>query len=366
METTMIQSVHNKKPAILITGVSGMIGSTVCRQFDRDYRLIGLDVEPPREACGDVDFHQVDLTDAESVESVLETIRKQTGGHLASVLHLAAYYDFSGQDSPLYQKITIAGTKRLLRALQKFELVEQFIFSSTLLVMKPAERPLAEDDPTRAEWPYPVSKLLTERVIHDKRGSIPAVILRIAGVYDEHCHSWPLSHQISRIYEKQFESYLYPGQTNHGTAFVHLLDLVDVFRRSIERRGELGEEEIFLIAEPGVMSYSELQDQLGKLIHHKRWPTIRIPKPVAKAGAWVKGKLADDDDSEPIKPWMVDLADDHYEARITKARTKLGWVPKHRLRTTLPSMIEHLRENPVHFYEEHELSIPEEMPEIAG
>ncbi|HSG70154.1 MAG TPA: NAD(P)-dependent oxidoreductase, partial [Planctomycetaceae bacterium] len=148
----MIQSIHNKKPAILITGVSGLVGSTVCRQLERDYRLIGLDVERPRKARGNVEFHQVDLTDADSVESALETIRKQTGGHLASVLHLAAYYDFTGKDSPLYQKITIAGTKRLLRELQKFELVEQFVFSSTLLVMKPAERPIAEDDPTRAEW----------------------------------------------------------------------------------------------------------------------------------------------------------------------------------------------------------------------
>lgn len=362
----MIQSVHNKKPTILITGVSGMIGSTVCRQLDRDYRLIGLDIEPPRDDCRDVDFHPVDLTDAESVASTLETIRKQTGGHLTGVIHLAAYYDFTGKDSPLYQKITMAGTKRILRALQKFELVEQFIFSSTLLVMKPAERPLVEDDPTCAEWPYPISKLLTERVIHDKRGSIPAVILRIAGVYDDDCHSWPLSHQISQIYEKQFESHLYPGQTNHGTAFVHLLDLVEVFRRLIERREELGEEEVFLIAEPGVMSYSELQDQLGNLIHHKQWPTIRIPKTVAKAGAWLKSKLADDDDPEPIEPLMVDLSDDHYEASITKAQTKLDWVPKHHLRTTLPSMIAHLRENPVHFYEEHELSIPEEMPEING
>jgi hypothetical protein len=43
---------------------------------------------------------------------------------------------------------------------------------------------------------------------------------------------------------------------------------------------------VFLLAEPDVMSYEELQDQLGRLIHGREWPTIRIPKPVDKAGAW--------------------------------------------------------------------------------
>lgn len=353
----------NQKPAILITGVSGMIGSAICRQFGDDYHIIGVDVEPPHEHFEALNFHQVDLTDAESVESTMETVRNQTGGHLASVLHLAAYYDFSGKDSPLYQKLTIAGTKRLLRALQKFDRVEQFVFSSTLLVMQPDEELLSENDPTRAEWAYPASKLITERVIHDQRGSVPAVILRIAGVYDDHCHSWPVSQQIARIFEKQFESYVFPGQTDHGTAMVHLDDLVDAFRRVVEQRDELGEEELFLIAEPDVMSYAELQDELGKLIHHKHWPTIRIPKAVAKAGAWVKEKLADEDDPEQIQPWMVDLADDHYEVEITKARNQLDWNPQHRLRNTLPSMIEHLRDNPRVFYEEHQIDIPDEMPE---
>lgn len=53
-----------------------------------------------------------------------------------AVFHLAAYYSFSGKDSPLYKKITVEGTERMLRELQAFE-VGQFIFSSSMLVANP-------------------------------------------------------------------------------------------------------------------------------------------------------------------------------------------------------------------------------------
>ena len=193
-----------------------------------------------------------------------------------------------------------------------------------------------------------------------QRGEIPAVNLRIAGVYDEECHSLPVSQQISRIYERQFEGHVFPGETDHGQALVHLDDLVDCFLRVIERRETLGAEEMFLIAEPDVMSYSELQDRIGELIHGKKWTTFRIPKFVAKAGAWTQGKLASGDDEQPfIKPWMIDLADDHYAADISHARNKLGWDPKHRLRDTLPAIVESLKRDPRRWYKINGLPLPE-------
>jgi hypothetical protein len=39
------------------------------------------------------------------------------------------------------------------------------------------------------------------------------------------------------------------------------------------------------------MSYAELQDCIGELVHGEGWPTIRILKIVAKAGAWAQEKL---------------------------------------------------------------------------
>ena len=46
---------------------------------------------------------------------------------IASAIHLAAYYDLSGQPNPKYDSITVEGTRRLLRGLQKgFEVTTPF------------------------------------------------------------------------------------------------------------------------------------------------------------------------------------------------------------------------------------------------
>jgi peroxiredoxin len=128
-------------------------------------------------------------------------------------------------------------------------------------------------------WDYPRSKIEAERVIRQECGKIPAVILRIAGAYYEDCHSILIAQQIARIYERRLESYLFPGNPDHGQAFVHLSDLVDCFQRVIEICHELGPREVFLIAEPDMVSYAELQNCLGDLIHGEDWPTIRRMRP---------------------------------------------------------------------------------------
>lgn len=52
-----------------------------------------------------------------------------------------------------------------------------------------------------------------------------------------------------------------------------------------------------------------------------------------------------------IKPWMIDLADDHFEMDSSSAKKMLDWTPEHGLRDTLPKMIKNLKDNPEHFYE---------------
>jgi nucleoside-diphosphate-sugar epimerase len=351
----------SERPIILVTGSAGLIGRRVVKAFSANFEVVGLDLKRPEKLVAGTDFIECDLTKDESVVLALDAAREKHGDHLASVIHLAAYYDFSGEPSDMYRKLTVEGTFRLLRKLQEFR-TEQFVFSSSLLVMEPAEEEdekITEFSPLEDEpWDYPRSKIEAEELIRQERGHIPTVILRIAGVYDEDCHSIPIAQHISRIYEKKFESYFFPGDRDHGQAYVHLDDLIGCIQRAVELRSKL-KNEIFLIAEPDVMSYDELQDSLGELIQGKEWLTIRIPKVVAKAGAWAKEKIAGEEETF-IKPWMVDLADAHYPVAIGHARERLGWEPKHRLRDTLPEMISRLKADPRKWYEMNGLSWPED------
>lgn len=334
------------RPVVLITGSSGLLGTAITAALLPDHHVVGLDVKAPESTPEGLDHVFCDLTDEESVKKAVGEVAARFGPRLASVIHLAAYYDFSGEPSPLYQELTVEGARRLARQLKLLQ-VEQLVFSSTLLVMEPAApgEVITEESPLQAEWAYPRSKVEAERVLESEHGDVPLVVLRIAGVYDDDGHSLPIGQQIARIHEKQLESIVFPGNPGHGQPFVHLHDVAECFRRVVELRQELGKHEVFLVAEPETPTYEQLQDIIGKAIHGRAWPTIRIPAPVAKAGAWAKEHGPGGGD-QFIKPWMIDLADAHYPVSVARARERLGWEPRHRLTRRLPVILERFKADP--------------------
>lgn len=342
------------REVVLITGCSGRIGFKAAERFSGAYEIVGFDVFLAGH-LPDVEFMIVDIASDTSVREGLEAVRKEYGNKIAAVIHLAAYYNFSGGGWPLYEKITVQGTKRLLDHLQSFE-VEQFIFSSTMLIHAPCKvgERINEDSLVVAKWEYPKSKVLTEEIIHTHRGKIPAVILRIAGVYEDRCHSIPLSNQIQRIYEKQLEGHLFAGDPSHGAAFVHMDDIIEALWLCVQKRKSLPPELVLLIGEDQTLSYDELQKEFARLIHGTSWKTWSVPKPLAKIGAWVQDHLPFMKESF-IKPWMIDLADDHYVLDISRAKKYLGWTPKHSLKESLPKMIAALKDDPQGWYDENKL-----------
>lgn len=353
-----VRNGKSNKELILVTGGSGLIGKKVIDKLTEKYQCIGLDKMGNPYPQKEVENINFDITSTESIQAALDRIGFAYGRKIASVIHLAAYYDFSGEPSPLYEKVTVQGTENLIKALQKYE-VGQFIFSSTNLVYKPSEpgQKIDEDWPLDPSWDYPQSKVETEKVLHRFRGNIPVAILRLAGAYDDEGHSIPISHQIERIYERQLTSHLYSGDLLHGNAFIHLDDITDALVKTVENRDALPEDVAINISEPETYSYEELQQEIGELVHGEDWKTIEIPKPIAKAGAWVQDLLGD----SFIKPWMIDRADDHYELDISRAKELLHWEPKHSLKETLPKIINKLKEDPKAWYKEHELSMPKEV-----
>ena len=216
---------------VIVTGSNGTIGDAVMRRFaGRFDDVVGFDRKSPNPPPPGCTYVPVEITSEESVREGLRIVREHHGARVASVIHLAAYYDFFGEPSEKYDEITVRGTGRLLRGLRELDFkVEQFVFSSTMLVHRPAEpgQFINEEWAVEPTWAYPESKVRTEQLIRDERGDIPAVLLRISGVYDDLCHSIPLAHQIQRIYERKLTSRIYSGSTSHGQSFMHLDDLVN-------------------------------------------------------------------------------------------------------------------------------------------
>ncbi len=351
----------SEKPVVLITGSEGRIGGAIAARLADAYTVVGFERQCKGPNCIDAD-----ITSDKALAQACAALRERYGGGIAAVIHLAAFYDFSDQPNSLYDAVNVKGTERLLRALQSFD-VGQFIYASTMLVHAPGSpgRLINETSPLAPAWPYPQSKLAAERVIELERGAIPTVVFRIAGVYTDDCEVPSLAHQIQRIFERQMQSRVFPGDATHGQAFVHIDDVVAAFRAAVDRRAQLPRETTVLIGEPVTESYETLQNLIARLLHGEPWDTRQIPKTVAAAGAWLQAKAelvvpdAIDGGQAPfIKPFMVELADEHYELDISRAQALLGWRPEHSLRRSLQTMVARLRGDPPAWYKRNKLPLP--------
>ncbi|MBO6716810.1 MAG: NAD-dependent epimerase/dehydratase family protein [Rhizobiaceae bacterium] len=352
------------KPVVLITGAAGDIGSALVSALASNYKVVGLDLEGKQADC---ETFAVDLSSQDSVRLALRNFRDRHGNRIASVIHLAAYFDFTGEDHPLYEKVNVEGTRNLLRALQDFD-VGQFVYSGTMLVHRPSEpgQPIDEHVPIEPKWAYPQSKARAEEVIREEHGDIPFVLLHLAGLYDDHTAVPTLSAQIRRIYERDPKAHAYSGSLDTGQSFVHKDDMIDAFVRAVDRRENLPADTTILVGEAEAASYQTLQERIGELIHGEaEWATYTVPKAIAGAGAWLEEKsepiVPDDFDQgeKPfIRPFMVEMADDHYELDITRARELLGWEPHHFILDTLPAMIDNLKADPIAWYEANGITPP--------
>ncbi len=347
---------------VLVTGSNGRIGTEVMRELRKTYtNVVGFDQKAPADPPEGCTRIAVDISSDESMAEGLKVLLAHHGSRVAAVIHLAAFYSFSGKPDPRYDSVTVNGTRRLLQGLRANFEVQQFLFSSTMLVHKPGEPGIFfdEDWPIGPTWAYPESKVRTEAMIREERGDVPTVMLRFAGVYDDGCHSPPLAHQIQRIYERQLESRLYAGSPSHGTSYVHMDDVVDAIVRAVEKRATLPAETVLLIGEPEALSYDELQHSFMRQIHDESYEEFNVPGPIAKVGAWVQDKILHQDPF--IKPWMIDRANDHYALDISRAREVLGWVPQHTLRKAIPKMVAALKADDVAFYRDNGLEPAEWM-----
>jgi len=122
-----------QKPLILITGATGNLGQSIGGKLAAHYRVVGLD----RDTEGpDFPVIEVDLSNDASVELALRKVADEHGSRIASVIHLLAFFDFSGEPNRLYDSVNVEGTHLLLKGLQALD-VQQFLYASTMLVHAP-------------------------------------------------------------------------------------------------------------------------------------------------------------------------------------------------------------------------------------
>jgi nucleoside-diphosphate-sugar epimerase/uncharacterized membrane protein len=361
---------QSQQPIVVITGSSGLLGTALVAALTKRYRVVGLDLVTGKAGCEEI---EADLTSSESTRAALDTLAERHGRRIAAVIHLAASYDVTGEEHPLYEKLNVDGTRRLLESLRDFE-VERLVYASTMLVHRPGSPgvPIDESAEIAPAWIYPESKAAAEAVIEQHRSDMPCTILRLAGAYSDTGGVPTLVEQIRRIYERTVKSMVFAGDSSHGQSMVHIEDAIDAFERAVDRRAELPELSAILIGEPRPLSYEAQQHLIARELHGESGATLSVPKPLAKAGAWIEERSepvvpdAIDQGEKPfIRPFMIDLSSDHYELDISRAKSQLGWQPRHSLRDVLPRICAALERDPLQWYRDNGLTPPAWLEQLG-
>src|SRR3990172_762527 len=148
-------------PRIMVTGAAGFLGRRLVSALLGRGRVVAVDLLPRVQAYvpehQNLEWFQMDLADAEGVAEMFRQV--QEGGPLDAIVHLAAYYDFTGEPSPEYQRANVDALGVLLDACRPLNL-RRFVHASSIGACRPtrARVPLREESPPDGDHIYAVTK----------------------------------------------------------------------------------------------------------------------------------------------------------------------------------------------------------------
>ncbi|HUR37748.1 MAG TPA: NAD-dependent epimerase/dehydratase family protein [Terriglobales bacterium] len=165
------------KPTIVVTGAAGNLGQRLLPLLG-DFRVIGIDFRPPRDASGFFEFCEIDLSAEACCERLIEIIRQHD---VSAVVHLAFVIDplqTGVLDTDRMWQINVAGTSRVMEAIavanRTGSAVRQFVFPSSVSAYGP-ETPglVAEDFPLQAHTlPYAIHKKESDLVVQSRAAAL--------------------------------------------------------------------------------------------------------------------------------------------------------------------------------------------------
>jgi UDP-glucose 4-epimerase len=168
-----------------VTGGAGFIGSHLVRALlDRGMEVKVLDnlsVGRRENVPKDAVLVEGDITDETSAKRAIEGC--DIVFHLAARVAIRSSFEFAFEDATT----NVAGTARILRAVEDVKTPRKVIVASSMAVYADADGPIpiGEGHPATPISPYGVTKLAVERLTHVMcaRIGIPSIALRLFNTY---------------------------------------------------------------------------------------------------------------------------------------------------------------------------------------
>jgi nucleoside-diphosphate-sugar epimerase len=336
---------------VVITGSSGYLGSALCADLSGDHRVFGVDRRHPsaglRQAASRAVWEKLDISDAEAVSKAFQRIALAYGG-IDFVIHFAAYYHYGRRWRREYDLHNIQGTRNVIEAAYRAG-TGRLIFAASIasLVPPPPGAALTEAAGDMADFPYCKSKAAGERLCAERRDDLPAVVMRLGGVFSDWCELPPL-YSLIRLWSNRGPiGRCIPGRGKTGFPYIHRDEVVRFVRRIIEKNDTLDRHEILFASEDGCTCHEDLFRPIRRLCGQglSAGP-IHVPPPLALLSLYLKlaaNGLRFRQTYE--QPWMLAYADRPLRVDTTCTRQKLGWSPKDEycILNRLPALMENFR-----------------------
>lgn len=147
------------KPSVIITGGSGFVGTNLVEHFHRrEWKVLNLDVCPPRNPEHKRFWTAADLLDPTALRSIFARFRP------SHVLHFAARTDLRETSNISGYAANIEGVQNIIDAVKCTGGIERVLFASSQLVCRIGYQPRHERDYCPSTL-YGESKVRTEQTI---------------------------------------------------------------------------------------------------------------------------------------------------------------------------------------------------------
>ncbi len=322
-------------PRIVVTGASGFVGRHLLEEIKEGYRIVGLGRRSQRD-CGapvhpNISWSQVDIGDREPLARVLDGVRASGGADV--LLHLAAHYDFTGDDHPEYWRTNVEGLRNVLELAKGLNL-RRFIFASSVAACRfpPPSGALDESSPPDGDHIYARTKRIGEAMVREYSAHFPTCILRFAALFSDWCEYPPLFVFLETWLSRRWNHRILGGRGESAIPYLHVRDVVS-FIRTLLVSLDLPESNEVLIASPdGAVSHRELFEASTLVATGRRARPVLVPRLLAGPGMLARDLVGGLVGERPFeRPWMARYIDLKMTVDGSRTRARLGWAPRPRL-----------------------------------
>lgn len=340
-------------PTILLTGGSGFLGRHLLEGLADQYRFFVIARRTQAEARApvhpNITWLQADLAERKDLEQCFAAVKAAGGADV--VLHFAAYYDFTGEENPEYQRTNVYGLSNVLELCRELA-PQRFVFASSLAACElPGEgQCLTEESEPDGTHVYARSKAQGEALVRAAQAHFPTCIVRLGCLFSDFCEYPPLFVFLATWLSDSWKARILGGRGRSAIPYIHIRDGVAFFRRLLERLDVLGPAPTLIASTNQAVSHLELYETATGYWYGQRRPPFFMPKYLSWAGLYAMelvGTLLGEPPFE--RPWMGAYIDTVMTTDAHRTYELLGWKPNPRLSILrrLPFLIENLRVDPL-------------------